>query len=92
MSNFHPKRRSFPKEHPRGCLLKGLFEFGTDSVNTYKDVGVIAGILVSVGANTAHRSTRPSGLATSPTVRVCGTCANVVHADRNKEIQKKTGS
>lgn len=88
MSNFHPKCRSVPKEHPRGCLLKGLFEFGTDSVNTYKDVGVIAGILVSVGANTAHS---PSGLATSPTVRVCGTCANVVHADRNKEIQKKQG-
>lgn len=88
MSNFLPKCRIVPKEHPRGCLLKGLFEFGTDSVNTYKDVGVIAGILVSVGANTAHS---PSGLATSPTVRVCGTCANVVHADRNKEIQKRQG-
>lgn len=88
MSNFLPKCRSVPKEHPRGCLLKGLFEFGTDSVNTYKDVGVIAGILVSVGANTAHS---PSGLATSPTVRVCGTCANVVHADQNKEIQKEQG-
>lgn len=74
-----------PKRTPTRVFIERFIRV---RVNTYKDVGVIAGILVSVGANTAHS---PSGLATSPTVRVCGTCANVVHADRNKEIQKKQG-
>lgn len=83
------------KGTPTPVLRKSLFEFGTVSVNIYKDVGVISGILVTVGDDCPQVDDEWDR-ATSPTVRAAGTCnkrANIDedHADRNKEVDTRQG-